>query len=335
MILTAPHPFIDVHVWQIEAIRALLHGTNPYAITMPNIYGHDLFYSSGMVVNGRVQIGYPYPPLTLFLSVPGYFFGDHRYTELAAMTIAAALMVASRPGRLSAIVAAVFLLTPRIFFVLEEGWTDPLPVAMLCLVVFCAFRASKLLPYAFGLFLATKQYLILAAPLMVLLLPRPFSWRQALQFFLRAGAAAAVVTLPLMLLNVRAFFHDLIEFQALQPMRAESLSYLPIMAGKGMSTPQWLCFVMAAAALALCLWRTPRTPAGFAGSVALVFAIFFAFGKQAFCNYYFFVVGAICCAVAASEAPPLILGEGRGEGKWLNEASGGAKAGAAAKSEPS
>ena len=26
---------------------------------------------------------------------------------------------------------------------------------------------------------------------------------------------------------------------------------------------------------------------------------FFAFNKQAFCNYYFFVIGAMCCAIAA------------------------------------
>jgi hypothetical protein len=26
----------------------------------------------------------------------------------------------------------------------------------------------------------------------------------------------------------------------------------------------------------------------------------FAFGSKAFCNYYFFVVGAMCCAIAVS-----------------------------------
>ena len=29
---------------------------------------------------------------------------------------------------------------------------------------------------------------------------------------------------------------------------------------------------------------------------------FFAFNKQAFCNYYYFVLGALCCAVAALHA---------------------------------
>ena len=54
--------------------------------------------------------------------------------------------------------------------------------------------------------------------------------------------------------------------------------------------------------LGLSLWRAPRSAAGFAGSVGLVYLSLFAFSKQAFANYYFFVIGAFCCAVAASGA---------------------------------
>ena len=31
---------------------------------------------------------------------------------------------------------------------------------------------------------------------------------------------------------------------------------------------------------------------------------FFAFNKQAFCNYYHLVIGALCCAAGVSNAPP-------------------------------
>jgi len=57
--------------------------------------------------------------------------------------------------------------------------------------------------------------------------------------------------------------------------------------------------------LALSLWRAPRTPAGFALSLGFILLAFFAFNKQAFCNYYFFVIGAMCCAVGALELPAL------------------------------
>jgi hypothetical protein len=56
---------------------------------------------------------------------------------------------------------------------------------------------------------------------------------------------------------------------------------------------------VAAAASALALWRLPRTPAGFAMANALTFMGFFAFNKQAFCNYYFFVIGTVCASLAA------------------------------------
>jgi hypothetical protein len=53
--------------------------------------------------------------------------------------------------------------------------------------------------------------------------------------------------------------------------------------------------------MALALWRVARTPAGFALGVAAVFLAFFVLNKQAFANYYFFVVGALCVAVAATD----------------------------------
>ena len=52
-------------------------------------------------------------------------------------------------------------------------------------------------------------------------------------------------------------------------------------------------------AIALALWRCPRTPAGFAAAVTVVYLTFFAFNKQAFANYYYFVVVTACWATAA------------------------------------
>jgi hypothetical protein len=51
------------------------------------------------------------------------------------------------------------------------------------------------------------------------------------------------------------------------------------------------------------LWRLPRTPAGFGVAIGLTFWAFFVFNKQAFCNYYFFVIGALYASVAAWRAP--------------------------------
>jgi hypothetical protein len=62
-----------------------------------------------------------------------------------------------------------------------------------------------------------------------------------------------------------------------------------------------VAFGVAAAVGGLALWRAARTPAGFALGVSALFLAFFVLNKQAFANYYFFVIGALCVAVAAAD----------------------------------
>lgn len=302
----SPRPHIDVYAWHVEAFRVLGQGINPYAVTMPDIYGHDHFYGPGLLVNGRVQVGFPYPPFSLLLAGAGHLLGgDYRFTNLAAMGLAAMLMATCRPGRWAPLAATVFLFTPRTFFVLEQGWTDAYVVLLLAASVWCACRMPRLLPFALGLLFAIKHYMVLAAPLVVLLHPGPQAWKDTLRTLLKAAAVAAVVTLPFAVLDPKAFFNDLIGFQLRQPFRMDALSYLAWWAKQtGEQPPSWLGFAMVLPALGLSLWRAPRTPAGFAAAVALTFLVFFAFSKQAFCNYYFFLVGALCTAIAAWTPPP-------------------------------
>ena len=301
MIHASPDPRIDVHVFQRDASAALLSGRGPYGMAHPGLRVDSRHYGPGLVVDGQTHIGLPYPPLSALLSLPGHLLGDHRYSLLAAMILSAGLMAWLRPGALSAGGAALFLFTPRRFFVLEQGFTEPYVVLALGCVVLCAYRFRRALPYAVGLFFAVKQYGVLAAPLLTLLLPRPLSWREIWSLAWRAGATALVVTVPLALVDPSAFVRDVVLSQIQQPFRWDSLSFLAWIArGTGGPLPTWWGFVALAALTALALWRAPRTPAGFALGVGLAFFGFFAFGKQAFANYYLFVLGALCLAVAAS-----------------------------------
>ena len=302
VIREVPNPTIDVHLFHKESLDALLRGVNPYTISVLNIYGHTHYYGEGIVTNGRVQIGFPYPPLSLFLSLPGHLLGgDHRYSHLAAMTLAAALMAYARPGLLGAFAAGIFLFTPRVFFVLEQGWTEPYVVLLLSFTIFCACRAPKLLPYALGLLFAIKQYMLFAVPLVFLLTPAPFRWKDVFSLLSKAALVAALVTLPLALLNLRVFLDDVVVVQFRQPFRTDALSFLAWLALEmKIKLPEWTAFAALVPATMLALRRAARTPAGFAAAAAFVYLTFFALNKQAFCNYYFFVVGALCVAVAAA-----------------------------------
>jgi hypothetical protein len=45
-----------------------------------------------------------------------------------------------------------------------------------------------------------------------------------------------------------------------------------------------------------------RGTAAFVTGSALVYAVFIALSKQSFCNYWWFVLGTICCGIAANAA---------------------------------
>ncbi len=74
--------------------------------------------------------------------------------------------------------AVLFLINPQGFFVIDMSWTEPMLVFTFSLVMFCACRWRKGLPWALGLFLATKQYSVLVLPALVLLLEGPNQFKQ-------------------------------------------------------------------------------------------------------------------------------------------------------------
>ena len=303
ILMHLPRPDIDVYVFQWESGEALLRGHNPYTVRFLNLYGPGSSNYAPRLEDGVwLTFGFPYPPLSLFAVLPGLIFNDFRFAQLVAFAVTAVLLTRATTGTLGIATAALFLFTPRGFLVLNQGWTEPFVVLLLAATVVCALRAPRWVWLPLGLWLATKQYLVIAVPLTVLLLPRPWSWRDLWRLWWRAGAVALAVSLPLALWNFPAFVRSVITLQLYQPFRPDALSYVAWFARNAAShPPTWLALPAVVPALALALWRAARTPAGFATAVAFVVLIFLVTNKQAFCNYDVFVIGALCCAVAATQ----------------------------------
>ena len=297
-----PNPDFDVYWCHTQALQALLKGINPHTLTLAYVHPDELKYPASYVYDGRVHIGFPYPPLSLFMALPGYLLGgDYRYSGLMATTLSGALMVYARPSRLSFLAAAILLSTPAMVPVLRMGWTEPYVVFLFALTVFCACRAPKLFPFALGLFIAVKQYAIFAV-LGVFMLPiGRQSARDYAMVFGKALLVAIAITLPWMLWNVHGFLNDVVLLQFQLPFRMDALSYLVWLTyNTGRQPPAVIGFIMMVPAFALMRWRGAQTAAGFAAAVGFIFLSFFLFNRAAFINYYFFVIGAICCAVAVS-----------------------------------
>lgn len=302
MIRATPDPYIDVVEVHKEAIKALVHHRDPYRISFANIYEHaesTKFYNPEAVIGGRLAQAYPYPPPSLLLATPGHvLFGDYRYSELA-FVIAAAALIGFTYGTFPAMLAAsVFLTTPRIWFVIEEGWTEPIGIFLLVLTVVLMRRLPILGGWVAGIFAMTKQYLgVTALAFIRLMFIRPKQWP-----WVAFGVifAAAAVTLPFALWHPNAFMRNVIWLQTREPFRTDSLSYLAWAAANGFGRGSFVWAIAAGSVAAIVTSFTTRnTPEGFAASIAWTTFAFFAFGSKAFCNYYFFVIGALCCAIAA------------------------------------
>ena len=142
---------IDVFVFQQMAAAGLLHGVDPYTPRYPNLYDADTrVYGPGVLdTAGRLTVGFPYPPASLLLVLPGYLFGgDVRCTEIVAVAGSACLMAMATGSAWAGLTASLFLLTPRVFYVPGHAWTEPLLVFAFSLVMFCALRWRGALPCA-------------------------------------------------------------------------------------------------------------------------------------------------------------------------------------------
>jgi len=302
MIRATPDPYIDVVEVHKEAIEALVHHRDPYRISFANIYEHaesQKFYNPEAVIGGRLAQAYPYPPPSLLLATPGHvLFGDYRYSELVLL-IAAAGLIGFTYGTLPAMLAAsVLLTTPRIWFVIEEGWTEPIGIFLLVLTVVLMRRMPIVGGWVAGIFAMSKQYLgVSALAFLRLIFMRPKQWP-----WVAFGVvfAAAAVTLPFALWHPNAFMRNVIWLQTKEPFRVDSLSYLAWAAQHGMGRGSFLWAIGAGSVAAIITAATTRnTPEGFAASISFTTFAFFAFGSKAFCNYYFFIIGGLCCAIAA------------------------------------
>jgi len=298
---------IDVQVFLHDGAIAVLHGHNPYAMTFPNIYPSqlsDLFYGPGVVINGRITSGFPYLPVSLLVAIPGQLLGDVRYSQLIAMIVTALVLrrlASDQVGRAAAVlgVASVSAIP-----VLNGAWTEPTIVALLaCLVLALERRRYSFVAVFLGLFLVSKQYVVIAIPVIWLICQR--LTRRMISISL--GVAIAV-TLPFFLADPAAFWKAIVEFQLVQPFRADSLSLLVSSVNTFGWPPPWTYGVLpllggGLTAIALAL-RAPRTPAAFAAGVGLTLLVTILLSKQAFMNYYFVVSGAFLIAAVAWPTHP-------------------------------
>jgi hypothetical protein len=298
---------VDVAMFLRNGAVAVLHGHNPYSMTFPNIYPPqlaNLFYGHGVVINGRITYGFPYLPIALLVAIPGQLLGDVRYSQLIAMLVTALVLRRLASDRIGRAAAVLGVAAPAAIPMLIGAWTEPTLVALLaCLVLALERRRHALVAVLLGLFLLSKQYVVIAIPLIWLIR----QWLTRRVIFIGFGLAAAV-TLPFFLVDPPAFWKAIVQYQLIQPFRSDSVSLLVSSVNTFGWPPTWTYAVLpfvggGLTALALAL-RAPRTPPAFAAAVGLTLLVTILLSKQAFMNYYFLVGGAFLIAAVGWPTQP-------------------------------
>jgi hypothetical protein len=298
-----PGDDIDCYTFQKTSVQRLLHGVDPYGQTEANVFSAkdtELFFGPGMVRDGRVQVGFQYPPVTLLWALPGYLLGDVRYSYVLAVVLAAVVCFVTWPGRVGLVMAGFLLVNPIAFNVENRAWTEPLVFLALCWMMYAAVQRRWWLPVAVGLFLATKQYNFLALPFLGLLV-QPFAWGRYLRMMGVAILVALATAVPFAVWNFGALWHDMVLFHLAQPFRADALSFAvpyPVMTKVGP-----LLAVAMVAWVAGCVWgRGKSSVALFAAAYGSALLVFVATSKQAFCNYYYLIGQTLLLAAAGMVA---------------------------------
>jgi len=285
----SPHPAIDVWSMQTLGAQEFLAGRNPYqTVSTPD---------TGPPVPGQVGIPYLYPPTQLALTSLAYaLWGDVRFAMLAAQGVTGLVLrrLARAEGDPSGLwrdaPTLALWLSPRLFFVLEQAWTEPVCLALVSLAVLVGGRGFYVLLGLAGSAKQTGFWLL------------PLAWR-----LVRGGWGLRLLGLlaflgplaPFAAWDFRAFKLGMLDHLARQPLRYDSLTL--INAYNLVFDTHYggaLGFVLAALVLVL----APRWGQGcvsFCRSAVVLYLAFFLFNRQAFLNYYFLVSGLAALSAAA------------------------------------
>jgi len=295
VIRSSPHPPIDVWTVQQQGAVVLLEGKNPYQyLALKDTDG----------LRHAHDVPYVYPPLQLLFTLPAYqLLGDVRYAMLLAILITGATLrwiVQMAPQPLPSVCedapALFFWLCPKLFFILEQAWVDPIQVMLISLTVVAHLSKRPILTAVLmGLTLTSKQTMFWMVGLGGLMFG--FTFRQ----WLITAVAGAASVLPFALWNFEALQHATYSFVNALPPRPDALTLGNWLSNKFavQVSPRW-AFPVAGAVAGLSVWKLRGSVARFGVAVVLTYAAFFVINKWAFANYYFLLMALAALAAACT-----------------------------------
>ena len=277
----------DIYFAHRAGGEALLDGENPYSDAV------RFFNGSPNAGDGAVIEGYPYPPIVLFTFGLVGAITDPRLVSVVAwfavLAWFAKAALSTRDQSDGYLVVFLMLATlPEWPLLLFMSWTEPLSLAFFLAAALTWRRGAPVSGILLGLTLASKQYLVFLAPL--LLLHRDDDWAKRAAW---AAATALVVLVPPLLIDPVAYFDSIIGTLTGIGFRPDSLSIVGLLDGFGirfeMAHWAWLIYGFAVAGL---VSIGSRVWSNFLGRAGLILGLTY-FMSAAFANYWFLIMGML------------------------------------------
>jgi hypothetical protein len=291
ILMSTPHPAVDVFTSQTEGSQGLFEGKNVYSMEFTPSYP------------GHVADHYGYPPASFYPVVSSwYLFKDVRGAWVICHLLAAFFLYhlarRGRPSniRFARLLTLAFLFLPRGLFIVEQSWTEPLVLATMSgfALAWSAGVRPVVLGVVMGLWLSSKQYVVLAVPFLFKLVRARFT------VWIAAVLAGILLVLPFAIWDYRSLLHDVLLFFLKSEGRADALSIYGGLLRHGIELPWTVVAPLWLAGLGLFTWRMRRDLAGMLFSTACMWLFFFLLGKQAFMNYYHLAVFALLLTAAVA-----------------------------------
>lgn len=292
--------YSDVRALVDGAADALLHGADPYDITVPAVYSSELdwIYGPGVLVDGRITFGYPYLPVPLLVLLPAFVLGDLRLALVLATVLTSWLLRRMATDWVGRLCAVLVLVMPVSWWGQLNFWIEPILVLWVALMASSLTRNTRQAPMWFGLLLASKQFAVVLLPLLW-----SFSRLGGRKALVVALGIPAVLCSAFFVWDPGAFYHSAVEFHLTQPYRPDTVTLTPAFERLLGRRPSWLegpyGFALGAGVSLLVSWRCRPSASTMAAGVALSLAVSVLFSKQGHVNYWALIGGALLVAVAA------------------------------------
>jgi hypothetical protein len=283
VVAVVTNPRIDVWYLLQQSSSGLLSGDDMYRQHWAHSHG--------------LQGVYPYLPMSTVLLAPfRWLAGDVRVGLLLASVGTSALLRRLAPAAPAAL-SLLVLVHPHWAFLVDQSWTEPLLLFLLCAAVLATERGRPVLAVlALAAALAAKQHVVLLLPLFALW--PAFGWRRTLA----AAGVAALAIAPWVAAGPADFWHDAVHANLTLGVIPRALCVPSFLLRHGVTVGFWFPLLALLGAYAACL-RGPRTAAGLALGSALVLWTIDATNKQSFFNHYTLPLGLLVLALTAASRP--------------------------------